>query len=126
MSKTLEVGVDQGMSQPKDFGLSQQALDALRALFATCGPVRRAIVYGSRAKGNFREGSDIDIALDAPDLPFDALLRLSTQIDDLMLPWQVDLAVVSQIDNPDLLAHIDRVGKVLWQRPAAENSDHAR
>jgi len=122
MTQALEVGVDAGTL---DFGLSQRALDALRALFASCEPVRRAIVYGSRAKGNFREGSDIDVALDAPDLSFDGFLRLKTLIDDLMLAWQVDLAVLSHIDNPDLLAHIARVGKVLWQRSAAENDSHA-
>ncbi len=126
MTLALDFGVDAGRSGSTDFGLSLRALAVLRALFASCEPVRRAIVYGSRAKGNFREGSDIDIALDAPALSFDLFLRLNTLIDDLMLPWQVDLSVISHIDNPDLLAHIASVGQVLWQKPVFENNSHAR
>ncbi len=97
-----------------EFGLSARALVSLRSLFATQPLIRRAIVYGSRAKGNYRPGSDIDITLDAPDLGFDAYLRLCSKADDLMLPWRIDLSLLPQIDNPDLLDHIERVGKPLW------------
>ena len=98
------------------FGLTQRALKLLRDLFATDPRIERAIVYGSRANGNYRNGSDIDIALDAPSVDFDAFLRLCTAIDDLMLPWNVDLSLLSHIDNPALLDHIARVGKPLWIR----------
>ena len=99
-----------------EFGLSERALKLLRDLFATQPALRRAIVYGSRAKGNFRPGSDIDIALDAPDLSFHAYQRLCTAVDDLNLPWGIDLSLTSHIDNLKLLDHIARVGKPLWIR----------
>ena len=99
-----------------EFGLSKRALKLLRDLFATQPEVHRAVVYGSRAKGNFRPGSDIDIALDAPDLSFQGFQRLNTAVDDLNLPWDIDLSLTSQIDNPKLLEHIARVGKPLWIR----------
>lgn len=96
------------------FGLTQRALKLLRDLFATNSHIDRAIVYGSRAKGNYRHGSDIDIALDAPSMDFVGFSRLCTAVDDLMLPWNVDLSLLSHIDNPDLLDHIARVGQPLW------------
>jgi predicted nucleotidyltransferase len=99
-----------------DFGLSTRALQLLRDLFAAEPAVQRVIVYGSRAMGNFRRGSDIDLALDAPSMDYGVFMRMRTRIDDLMLPWEVDLALISHIDNPDLLAHIARVGKPLWVR----------
>ena len=99
-----------------EFGLSARALKLLRDLLATQPALRRAIVYGSRAKGNFRPGSDIDITLDAPDLSFHAYQRLCTAVDDLNLPWDIDLSLTSRIDNPKLLDHIARVGKPLWIR----------
>lgn len=102
--------------QDAEFGLSARALALLRSLFAAQPLIRRAIVYGSRAKGNYRPGSDLDITLDAPDLGFDAYLRLCTAADELMLPWQIDLSLLSQIENPELLEHIGRVGKPLWIR----------
>ncbi len=96
------------------FGLTDRALALLRGLFSADLRIERAIVYGSRAKGNFRHGSDIDIALDAPSMDFDGFVRLCSAVDDLMLPWNVDLSLLSHIDNPDLLDHIARVGQPLW------------
>ncbi len=97
-----------------EFGLPASAVEALRGVLAQYGQIRRALVYGSRAKGNYRSGSDIDIVLDAPALAFADLMRIETEIDDLMLPWQVDLSLLSQIENQNLLDHIERVGKALW------------
>ena len=96
------------------FGLTDRALALLHGLFSADPRIERAIVYGSRAKGNFRHGSDIDITLDAPSMDWDGFLRLCAAVDDLMLPWHVDLSLLSHIDNPDLLDHIARVGKPLW------------
>ncbi len=102
-----------------EFGLPATSIDALRGLFAQCERIGLALVYGSRAKGNYRPGSDIDIALDGPELSFSDLMRVETAIDDLMLPWNVDICLLSHIDNPDLLAHIARVGKPLWIRESS-------
>jgi len=98
----------------RTFGLTERALALLRSLFSGDPRIERAIVYGSRAKGNFLPGSDIDITLDAPGMDYDDFLRLCASLDDLMLPWTVDLSLLSQIDNPDLLDHIARVGQPLW------------
>jgi len=100
-----------------EFGLSTRSLHLLRSLLATYPQIRQATLYGSRAKGSYREGSDIDIALDAPEMSFGELLQLVNQVDDLMLPWEVDLTLMNHIDNPELLEHIARVGQVLWQTP---------
>lgn len=99
-----------------DFGLSEKALDLLRTTFAANPHIERVVVYGSRAMGNFRQGSDIDLTLEGCNLTLTDLLRLETVLDDLMLPWNIDLSLYSNIDNPALLAHIARVGKPLWIR----------
>ena len=100
-----------------DFGLSTRALGLLQGLFASYPEVQRVIVYGSRAMGNYRNGSDIDITLDAPSMRDARFLDLCSAADDLMLPWMMDLSLLHQIDNPALLSHIARVGKPLWVRP---------
>ena len=109
-----------------DFGLSPRALGLLRGLFASYPEVHKAIVYGSRAMGNYRNGSDIDITLEGPELTFTDLMRLETALDDLLLPWEIDLSLLSHIDNPELLAHIHRVGKPLWVREATLVPDTAQ
>jgi len=60
--------------------------------------------------GREATGSDIDICLDAPTLGMSELAILEAQIDELLLPWKVDLVLLHQIDDPDLLAHIQRAG----------------
>lgn len=97
-----------------DFGLPAEALAALCGVLSQYPKVVRAVVYGSRAKGNYRSGSDIDLTLDGPALTETDLTRIDTALDDLMLPWKIDLSLLSHIDNPDLLDHIARVGQPLW------------
>jgi predicted nucleotidyltransferase len=78
---------------------------------------QRAVIFGSRAKGNYRHGSDIDIALFGPALTEADLAALEERIDDLLLPYQIDLCQVESVENADLLAQIERVGQPLY--PAA-------
>jgi predicted nucleotidyltransferase len=90
-------------------GISQNALDKIKAVLFSVQGVEQVILYGSRAKGNYKEGSDIDLTIKG-NLTFDDLVKLSISLDDLNLPWKIDLSLYSQIKNEKLLEHIDRVG----------------
>ena len=72
-------------------------------------------LFGSRAMGRERPGSDIDLCIDAARLSHADRLRLMAAIDDLLLPWTVDLALRHELP-PDLLSHVQRVGRCLWTR----------
>lgn len=98
--------------QETAFGLPFYAVDQLRACIAPY-PVEAALVYGSRAKGTHRYASDIDLTLVAPEMTHWQLLELEQAIDDLLLPWKVDLSLYHHIDNDDLRDHIARVGTPL-------------
>jgi len=91
------------------YGISQNALDKIKNVLFSMQGVEQVILYGSRAKGNYREGSDIDLTVKGK-LTFDNLVKISVNLDDLNLPWEIDLSLYSQIKNKDLLDHIDRVG----------------
>lgn len=92
------------------FGLPPDAFGRLVALLGKDDRIRKIWLYGSRALGKEKPGSDIDICLDAPSLGLEDLAMLETQLDELMLPWKVDLVLLHQIRDPDLLDHIQRVG----------------
>ena len=98
------------------FGLPDGVVSRLVALLAGNEKISKVRLFGSRAKGNYREGSDIDLCVDAPDLSLQEKFRLENAIDDLMLPWKVDVVVMQQIDNAALLDHIERVGVRLYER----------
>jgi predicted nucleotidyltransferase len=99
------------------FGLPERSLRTLRGILASQGAVEQAIVYGSRAQGNFGPGSDIDLTLVGPALTLRHLAFLAQALDESDLPYQVDLSLREHIDNPNLLEHIARVGQVLYERP---------
>lgn len=97
------------------WGLSEREIALLRATLAAHPNVQRAVLYGSRAMGNYRTGSDIDLTLEG-DLHLQDINRLLLDIDDLLLPYQVDLSAFQDIDNPELVDHIRRVGVEFWRR----------
>ena len=93
-------------------GIPVEASAKILALFASAPPGTKVILFGSRAKGNFREGSDIDLAIKGP-VTLDDRSRWSLAYDDLYLPWKLDLAIYHLIEEPALKEHIDRVGLTL-------------
>lgn len=97
------------------FGLSPRSLEALRTLLARHARVQRVDVYGSRAMGRYRPGSDIDLALRGDALTDTDLLAIDREIDDLDLPYKVDLSIYDQIDDMGLRDHIDRAGRALYE-----------
>jgi predicted nucleotidyltransferase len=79
--------------------------------------VEVAILYGSRALGRHRPASDIDLTLIGPAISSATLARIDADLDDLLLPWMIDLSALSAICHPALLAHIERAGVELYRRP---------
>jgi len=77
-------------------------------------------LFGSRAMGRHQQGSDIDLCLEAPDLSHSDRLRLMAAIDDLLLPWSVDLALRHELPT-DLEQHVQRVGQCLWRRASQDS-----
>jgi predicted nucleotidyltransferase len=98
------------------FGLAEKDLKAIKNVFEAYSQVETAILYGSRAMGTHRKSSDIDITLVGAELSLTILFRIETDLDDLLLPYKIDLSIQHKIQNPDLLAHISRVGKVIYKK----------
>jgi len=99
-----------------DHGLSEATVGKIRAVLSGFPEVTKAVLYGSRAKGTFRPGSDIDLTLCGPGLSFSLLVRIDTALDELLLPYEMDLSLMSSLTHPALLDHIQRVGVVLYEK----------
>jgi predicted nucleotidyltransferase len=102
------------------FGIPDSAWSKLIGLLEDDPRITRIRVFGSRATGHFRQGSDIDLCIDADPLTLQEKLRLDQRIDDLLLPWQVDLAVWHMIGESTLKDHIERVGVTLTKGDQTE------
>ena len=104
------------MTQERAFGLSSTTLEKLNSVFAQYAAIDSVLIYGSRAKGNYRAGSDIDLTIKGGEISFAEFMQIEDQIDDLMLPYTVDLSQYRQLENVDLIAHIDRVGVAIYDK----------
>jgi uncharacterized protein len=99
------------------FGLIEATIQEICGVFAKYPQVERAVLYGSRAKGNYKNGSDIDLTLlGGGDLTLDILYRIMDEIDDLLLPYTIDLSIFSSISDPEVVEHIQRVGQPFYER----------
>jgi predicted nucleotidyltransferase len=107
------------MDQNKKFGLSEWDTEAILTLLRKHPKITGVILFGSRAKGDFSPGSDIDLALQGKDLCVQDILDLHVEIDELYLPYKFDLLIYEQIKNKALLEHIRRIGKVLYDATGA-------
>jgi predicted nucleotidyltransferase len=97
------------------YGLSDRTLSSLNSIIHKYPGIKQVVLYGSRAKMNFRRGSDIDLSLKTDSaFTHSDLLHVAGDFDDSDIPYFVDVSVYSMISNPDLKAHIDRVGKILY------------
>lgn len=96
-------------------GLPESAIVSLRKVLESHPNVQEATLYGSRAMGTFRNNSDIDLTLHGEEIDWQEFLTIEREIDDLLLPWKVDLSIYHQIDNEELREHIQRMGVCFWQ-----------
>jgi uncharacterized protein len=100
-------------------GLSSKTLDQITCVLARFSQVEKAILFGSRAKGIHKPGSDIDLALVGDKLDWRTIGQIESAFDDLPLPYCFSLILLSERSDPEVAAHIHRVGIALFERSAA-------
>jgi predicted nucleotidyltransferase len=104
-------------------GLNDNTIQKIRNVFTLFPEVEETILYGSRANGKFKPGSDIDLTLKGFGLNLSVINKISMELDDLLLPYTIDLSIYQQIGNADLIDHIKRVGVLFYKKnPAVPDS----
>jgi predicted nucleotidyltransferase len=88
------------------FGLKEAKINQIISVFLQYSQIHKVLLYGSRAKGNYRNGSDIDLTL-IGDVSYSQLSTIEDKIDDLLLPYSFDISIFSDIENPDLIDSIN-------------------
>lgn len=98
------------------FGLKDSELCLLQEFFAANERISKAILYGSRAKGNYKPFSDVDITLVGEGLSRRDLNELSTRLDESSLPYVFDVSIFEKLNNPELIDHINRRGVEIYSK----------
>ena len=97
------------------FGLSDTVIKELQDVFRRHTNIKKVLIFGSRSKGNYRTGSDIDLAVIGSDIDYNQLLSIHCEIDDLELLYSVDLLDYQKKKGTPIGDHIDRVGQVFYE-----------
>ncbi len=105
------------------FGLTDKVITTIRQIFVEFPVVEKAILYGSRAKGNYKHGSDIDLTLVGDMLDINTLGSIADRLDESSIPYQVDLSIFDQLKHAGLREHIERVGVVFYERESDSRGD---
>ncbi|MBF0399498.1 MAG: nucleotidyltransferase domain-containing protein [Magnetococcales bacterium] len=98
------------------YGLADETIEKICSVFECYQEIDKAVLYGSRARGNFKPGSDIDLTLYGENLTFDLCATVAEAMDDLLLPYTVDLSVFDTLEQTKLREHIERVGVKIYER----------
>lgn len=98
-----------------NYGLRGDEIEKIIAVFKKYTKVDKVILYGSRAMGKYKPGSDIDLTV-IGKLKLKELNNITSDLDELVLPFRFDVSLNHQISNLDLLDHINRVGVVFYTK----------
>lgn len=105
------------------YGLTEQTIQQINSVFEKHPVVKQAVLYGSRAKGNYKPGSDIDLSLFGEDISQREVNQILDELDALDLPYTIDMTVFRDITHAKFRDHIARVGVVFYQRGILGHSE---
>jgi len=97
-------------------GLTIDEINSIKGVFSKYSEIEKVLLYGSRAMGNYKPASDIDLSLIGSEIDLNLQTKIAFDLEDLMLPYKFDISVYDKITNPDFLDHIDRVGVEFYQK----------
>lgn len=104
------------------YGLECEDFNNIISVIKRDNNISEAFLFGSRAKGNFRNGSDIDIALKGDQLSLQTIINLQIELEQLMLPHKIDIVIFDRIHETALIEHINRCGIQIYKKDITHGS----
>lgn len=101
------------------YGFTDEERELMEKIFRSVPHIERVLLYGSRAKGTFKEFSDVDITLFGSQLTHDDLLDVCERLDESNLPYFYDVSIFCKLTDAEFISHIKRVGKWIYARDNA-------
>lgn len=97
-------------------GLRESDINEMNRAFKRFPEIEEVVIFGSRAKGTYKRGSDVDLALFGPKVNFNTISKLHFWLnEESSMPYTFDVVWFEQLDNTELKEHIMRVGKIIYK-----------
>ena len=98
-------------------GLRDTDLEYIVQVLSKFPEIEKALIFGSRAKGTHKPGSDVDIAIVGECITFDTISKVRFQLEEESpMPYFFDIVDYTHLEHLELKEHIDRVGKTIWDK----------
>ncbi|MDR2085668.1 MAG: nucleotidyltransferase domain-containing protein [Dysgonamonadaceae bacterium] len=96
------------------FGLSKRDIETIYDILEKYSDIHSVYLFGSRAKGTYRQGSDIDLAIINNQLSLNQIIQLKDDFENSSLPYFVDIVDYTAIKDPLLKKSIRQFGKEIY------------
>jgi predicted nucleotidyltransferase len=104
------------------FGLKEEDIAYIVAALSKFDEIKKAAIFGSRAKGNYKPGSDVDLAIFGEDISFSTISRLHFILEEESpMPYFFDIVDYTHLVHQELKEHINRVGTTIFEREDPED-----
>lgn len=97
------------------FGLYSKSFQEIISILEKHPNIDKVVIYGSRAKGNYKEGSDVDLTLFG-ELEYNEIIKLKHELEDSNIPYLFDISLYDNLKSESLKEHIDRVGQIFYKK----------
>lgn len=97
-------------------GLTNKEIESIQSVFSKYQQIEEVLLYGSRAKGNYKPASDIDLTIKGKNIDLTLQSEIEVDLDDLLLPFKFDISIYDRITNAEFIDHINSVGKKLYTK----------
>lgn len=108
--------IKENYSKLAESGLDQDEVTKMQEIFSRFENIEKVILYGSRAMGRWKAYSDIDLTIVGKAVTMEQIHEIESDLDYLLMPYKIDLSILDQINNPELLEHIERVGIPFFEK----------
>ncbi|OGO77590.1 MAG: DNA polymerase III subunit beta [Clostridiales bacterium GWB2_37_7] len=99
------------------FGISEKSFNLILEAFVQYAEIEEVVIFGSRAKGNYKNGSDIDLAIKGSNCNASLAMNASAYMNEkLPIPYMVDVVDYSSLQHKDIKEHIDRIGITIYNK----------
>lgn len=98
-------------------GLKEEDRTMIMEAIGRYGEIEKAVLFGSRAKGNYKHGSDVDISISGANVSYDTVVELRYWLnEETNMSYHFDIVHLETIKNKELKEHIQRAGIILFER----------
>jgi len=99
------------------YGLKDEYIQTFLEIIAKFDNVEKVALFGSRATGNHKKASDVDIVIFGENVNAALACAIKFEIEEeTIIPYFFDVIAYQVIKNEKLKEHIDKKSIILWNK----------